>query len=377
MYIGADLVPTDINKTLFENGNGEAFVGKELYEILKQSDLNVFNLEVPLTDIETPIVKFGNNLIAPTKTINGYKALEPLFLTLANNHSLDQGVEGLTTTLNLLKQHKIAHAGAGANLKEAKKPFIFEKEGIRIGFYLCAEHEFTVASCHTMGANPFDVLESFDDVEALKKTCDYVIVLYHGGKEFYRYPSPMLQRYGRKFVDKGADLVICQHSHCIGSREDHGKGTIIYGQGNFVFNSESYIHHKEFVKDSLLISVEATKDTFVVSEVPIRGTERGTRLATESEAIETLTEYKKRSENIRDAHFVVQAYKDFADTHVKRYLREFLGRSFIIRAINGLFGRKLMQLILGQTSYLAIQNYLECEAHHELFLRGIKNINKK
>ena len=123
--------------------------------------------------------------------------------------------------------------------------------------------------------------------------------------------------------------------------------------------------------------MEATKDTFIVSEVPIRGTERGTRLATESEAIETLTEYKKRSENIRDAHFLVQAYKEFADTHVKRYLREFLGRSFIIRAINGLFGRKLIQLILGKTSYLAIQNYLECEAHHELFLRGIKNINKK
>ena len=51
IYIGADLVPTDINKALFENGNGEALVGKELYEILKQSDLNVFNLEVPLTDL--------------------------------------------------------------------------------------------------------------------------------------------------------------------------------------------------------------------------------------------------------------------------------------------------------------------------------------
>ena len=377
LYIGADFVPTDINRELFESGNGEALVGKELLGLLKKSDLNVFNLEVPLTDASTPINKFGNNLKSPTKTIYGYKALEPIFLTLSNNHSLDHGVEGLTTTLELLKKHDIKNAGAGANVKSAKKPFIFEKECIRIGFYLCAEHEFTVASCHTMGANPFDVLESFDDVEALKKTCDYVIVLYHGGKEFYRYPSPMLQRYCRKFVDKGADLVICQHSHCIGSREDYGKGTIIYGQGNFIFNSESYIHHKEFVKDSLLISVEATKDTFIVSEVPIRGTERGTRLATESEGLETLTEYKKRSENIRDAHFVAQAYKDFADTHVKRYLREFLGRSFIIRAINGLFGRKLMQLILGKTSYLAIQNYLECEAHHELFLRGIKNINKK
>ena len=377
LYIGADFVPTDINKSLFEAGNGEALVGKELYEILKQSDLNVFNLEVPLTDAETPIVKFGNNLIAPSKTVHGYKALEPIFLTLANNHSLDQGVEGLTTTLNLLKQHEIAHAGAGANLKEAKKPFIFEKDGVRIGFYLCTENEFTMATCHTMGANPFDVLDSFDEVAALKEQCDHVIVLYHGGKEFYRYPSPMLQRYCRKFVDKGADLVVCQHSHCIGSREDYGKGTIIYGQGNFIFNSEFYIQHKEFVKDSLLINVEATKDSFIVSEVPIRSTEMGTRLATESEADETLTAYKQRSEHIRDAHFVVQAYKDFADTHIKRYLREFIGRSFIIRAINALFGRKLMQLLLGPTSYLAIQNYLECEAHHELFLRGIKNINKK
>lgn len=377
LYIGADFVPTDINKRLFEEGHGEALVGKELYEILKQSDLNVFNLEVPLTDAETPIVKFGNNLIAPSKTVYGYKALEPIFLTLANNHSLDQGAEGLTTTLNLLKQHEIAHAGAGANLKEAKKPFIFEKDGVRIGFYLCTENEFTMATCHSMGANPFDVLDSFDEVAALKEQCDHVIVLYHGGKEYYRYPSPMLQRYCRKFIDKGASLVICQHNHCVGSREDYNGGSIIYGQGNFIFNSEFYVNHREFVKDSLLIRVEATKDSFVICELPIRMSDNGTRLATDAEAAETLAGYKKRSEEIKDPHFVISNYKAFADTHVKRYLREFLGRSFIIRAINALFGRKLMQLILGPTSYLAIQNYLECEAHHELFLRGIKNINKK
>ena len=377
LYIGADFVPTDINKRLFEEGHGEALVGKELYEILKQSDLNVFNLEVPLTDAETPIVKFGNNLIAPSKTVYGYKALEPIFLTLANNHSLDQGVEGLTTTLNLLKQHEIAHAGAGANLKEAKKPFIFEKDGVRIGFYLCTENEFTMATCHSMGANPFDVLDSFDEVDALKEQCDYVIVLYHGGKEYYRYPSPMLQRYCRKFIDRGASLVICQHNHCVGSREDYNGGSIIYGQGNFIFNSDFYVNHRDFVKDSLLIRVEATKDSFVICELPIRMSDNGTRLATDAEAAETLAGYKKRSEEIKDAHFVISNYKAFADTHVKRYLREFLGRSFIIRAINALFGRKLMQLILGPTSYLAIQNYLECEAHHELFLRGIKNINKK
>ena len=42
----------------------------------------------------------------------------------------------------------------------------------------------------------------------LKKQCDYVIVLYHGGKEHYRYPSPYLQKVCRKIVDKGADIVV-------------------------------------------------------------------------------------------------------------------------------------------------------------------------
>ena len=103
LYIGADFVPTDINRELFETGNIEALVGKELLGLFNQSDLNVFNLEVPLTDASTPIDKFGNNLKSPTKQFTDIKALEPIFLTLANNHSLDHGVEGLTTTLELLK----------------------------------------------------------------------------------------------------------------------------------------------------------------------------------------------------------------------------------------------------------------------------------
>ena len=104
LYIGGwDFVPTDINRELFESGNGEALVGKELLGLLKESDLNVFNLEVPLIDASNPINKFGNNLKSPIKTIYGYRALEPIFLTLTNNHSLDHGVEGLTTTLELLK----------------------------------------------------------------------------------------------------------------------------------------------------------------------------------------------------------------------------------------------------------------------------------
>lgn len=377
LYIGADFVSTDVNRSYFESGDIESLVGKEVYEMLHASDLNIFNLEVPLADVSTPIEKFGNNLESPSKTIHGYARLQPLFLTLANNHSLDQGVQGLKATTKLLEEHNILYGGVGNDQAEAKKPFIFEKDGIRVGLYMCSEREFTIASAHKAGANPFDVLESFDDVAELKAQCDYVIVLYHGGKEFYRYPSPMLQKYCRKFVDKGADLVVCQHSHCIGSRENYKDGSIIYGQGNFIFDSNFFTKYGEFIRESLLLAVDVTKDHFIVNEIPIRKTDIGIRLATSSEANEILADYEARNAQIKDPHFVLQAYKAFADTHVNRYLREFLGRSFVVRALNALFLRKLVNLILGKTSYLAIQNYLECEAHHELFLRGIKNINKK
>ena len=62
-----------------------------------------------------------------------------------------------------------------------------------------------------------------------------VIVLYHGGLEKYRYPSPQLRRVCRKFVEKGADLVVCQHSHSVGCMEAFGGGNIVYGQGNLLF----------------------------------------------------------------------------------------------------------------------------------------------
>lgn len=73
VYIGADFVPTDINCILFENGDIESIIGTQLYKMLCEADLNVFNLEVPLTDTNTAIDKFGHNLKSPTKTINGFK----------------------------------------------------------------------------------------------------------------------------------------------------------------------------------------------------------------------------------------------------------------------------------------------------------------
>lgn len=68
-------------------------------------------------------------------------------------------------------------------MRDARKPLIFEINGLVIGLYACVENEFSGATDECAEANPVDYLEMFDDITRVKEKCDYVIVLYHGRKE--------------------------------------------------------------------------------------------------------------------------------------------------------------------------------------------------
>ena len=262
LIIGADFVPTASNMEYFESGELKYLFDGKLINYLSEPSFKIFNLEMPLTDIVSPIKKNGPALRASLKTINLYKKLGVNLVTLANNHIMDQGMQGLESTMSALDAADILHIGAGNNLHSAAQAYRFMFGKYIIGIYACTEHEFSIADDTMPGANPFDPLESYDYINALKNDCDYIIVLYHGGKEHYRYPSPDLQRYCRKFVDKGADLVVCQHSHCIGCMEKFKGGTIVYGQGNFLFDySES-----EYWKTGMLIEID---NHFHIRYVPV------------------------------------------------------------------------------------------------------------
>ena len=371
ILIGADLVPTKSNISLFESGNAEKLLGKELMECLNRADYRIFNLEVPLTDREQPIPKCGPNLIAPTKCIAGYQAMGVDLLTLANNHILDQDQQGLESTVKTLNQAGIAYTGVGSTPEEAVKPYLFTCDGKKIGVYACAEHEFSIVTNHSAGANPIDLLESPDHVAKLKEQCDYVIVLYHGGKEHYRYPSPNLQKVCRKLVEKGADLVVCQHSHCIGCEEKYLHGTIVYGQGNFLFDdSES-----EFWQTGMLVTIN---DDFKISCIPLMKNGSGVRLATGETAERILNDFQARSEQIREPAFIETKYQKFAQSMLDNYLCVFTGKygKFFFRIMYKLTrGRWLAnpKRRISEKQRLAMLNYVECEAHRDLLADGLKN----
>lgn len=373
IIIGADLVPTKSNVKEFEKGMSANLIGDEIAKIINDSDFSCFNLETPLINgNEGCIDKWGPCIGAPVSTVFGIKSLNIDFLTLANNHIMDYGVEGLQSTIEALNTVGIQYSGIGCNLDEAKRMFYTFVKGMKVGIYCCAEHEFSIATEHNAGVNPFNPMNSFDDVELSKEKdkADFVIVLYHGGKEHYRYPSPQLQKICRKFIEKGADLIVCQHSHCIGCKEEYKGGTIVYGQGNFIFD---YGETNECWESAVLIDINIMNNSRTIDYIPIIRKGNGICLAKNKDADDIIDSFNVRSNEILNPQFIYKNYQEYVEKLRSVYLGAFLGhKSFFFRGINritnGTLLRKKIKFLYRKKEILCLRNFIECEAHRELIL---------
>lgn len=369
IVLGGDVVPTASNRDAFLTGDVSRLVDDGLRGVLGKADFRIINLEVPLTNEEAPIEKCGPALIAPAGSARGLAELGVDAVALANNHIMDQGAGGLKSTISALEGAGIRYFGAGESLPGAGRPLIVDVGGRRLGLYACAEHEFSIAGDDFPGANPFDPMLSLVHVKRLGDGCDVVVVLYHGGKEHYRYPSPLLRERCRALVDSGADVVVCQHSHCIGCEEVWHGGTIVYGQGNFLFDYQD----NEFWATGILVEV-CIGGSVSIKYHPIVKNGSSVRLARNTEVHEIMGGFRERSEQIKLAGFVEEEYGRFARSNLNGYLSAIMpgARSFPFRVLNRLYGGNLAEKLCGRQLLLTLRNYVECEAHNELFVTGIR-----
>ena len=371
IIIAGDLVPTESNMEEFATGDIDRLLGEKLRCEWEKARIKIFNLEVPLADMLNPIAKRGPNLSAHEKTIVGIKALNPSLVTLANNHILDQGDEGLYSTINILKTNGIPYVGAGKDINEARKPYFFDELGYRIGVYACCEHEFSVSNEKKPGANPFDPFESLDHIVEAKSNSDYLIVLFHGGKELYQFPTPGLQKICRKMVEKGADLVICQHSHCIGCLEKFRDSTIIYGQGNFLFDYSD----SEYWSTSLLVCVDFDNKERI-SFIPIVKIKNGVRIPKERETITILGQFEERSNMIIRPGFIEENFGAIVQQEKEAYIgRLVYGNRWLRLFDKKILKNKLLNAKLNKNKIHTMYNLIACETHREILLEALKKNN--
>jgi poly-gamma-glutamate capsule biosynthesis protein CapA/YwtB (metallophosphatase superfamily) len=363
LIIGADVCPIEGNQPYFLNGDAGALLHDLLPEF-EQADLSVANLECPLIEHQTPILKTGPTFGEPDACINGIKQAGIDVLCLANNHILDHGAPGLHNTLQVCARAGIETVGAGSNLDAARRILIRDVGGLKVGIFAVAEHEFSIATKHSPGANPLDLIDFVRNVADHRGQFDYLIVLLHGGDEFL-VPSPRIQNTCRFLVEMGANAVIVQHSHVLGGYEDYRGGHIVYGQGALLMDEAIYRDRRSFHEGFLVklsIAADATSSMKIVPFIqsdPAPGARRMDQ-AKEQEFCRLLTQ---RSAAIRDDAFVQAEWLRFCEENKHAYISGLLGHNRILSKLNA--GGWLTRFLYNQRVLLGVRNIVCCETHRD------------
>lgn len=236
ILIAGDFCPRYRVAEKFEKGDYESVLG-EIKDIISDADYSIVNFECPVTKGgEKPIEKCGPNLQCSEKGLEAVKWAGFNCVTLANNHFLDYGKEGVEHTLEVCEKYGIDTVGGGMNLQEASKILYKEIDGKILAVINCCEHEFSIATDETAGSNPLNPIQQFYAIKEARTKADYVLVIVHGGHEHYQLPSPRMQETYRFFIDAGADAVVNHHQHCYSGYEIYNEKPIFYGVGNFCFD---------------------------------------------------------------------------------------------------------------------------------------------
>ena len=344
-----DLSPTRDTCELYVNGEVDTLFG-DIRTLFEGNDVNLINLECAITEHEEGIQKFGPCIKVPTAGVKTIKELGVTVACLSNNHFFDFGKKGAMDSLRYLDEVGITYTGFGENYEDARRDLIIEKNGERIAIICVCEHEYSYALEDRMGSRPFDEFDTMFDIRRAKENADRVIVTYHGGKEQCEYPSPRLRKACRAMAKNGADVILCQHSHCIGCYEEFEGCHILYGQGNFhfVYLDESKIDPNW--NGCLAVRYDTVTDE--IEFVPIGvGDDGSIHIARGEEAKALLDGFYARNEQLANGEWK-QGWHAFCESKADRYQRV-VARAFVPDQ-DPKYGR-----IFG--------HYLDCEAHSDVW----------
>src|SRR5690625_2116079 len=366
ILISGDLVISQLH-------DASKIIGSSLIEYFEHSDINIVNLEAPVTNSESKILKTGPNLKSHEEsTLQALNKLKISVASLANNHILDYGAQGVSDTIQFCQKHGIQTVGAGDHLEEASRTLFLDTEIGIIAILNFAENEWASATTTSAGAHPMDIIDNSRKIQEARAKADYVIVIVHGGHEYYNLPSPRMEKQYRFYADQGADLVVGHHTHCISGHETYNGVPIFYSVGNFLFTKNSI---RDEWYTGLVLEVEITDSGLHTQLHPVRQQK-------ETFALDLLTGYEKRdiqkriesyNDMIADESKLKEAWSQYAEESMDQYLNYWSPLSFIrnryIKAIlrcSGIRGTTKKGLAL----YL---NLMRCEAHRDLSQETIKN----
>jgi poly-gamma-glutamate capsule biosynthesis protein CapA/YwtB (metallophosphatase superfamily) len=255
------------------------FIDDSLLDLFSTADLNIANLECVLTRSECPAPHHPIHLKTKPDR-NRILDLMHVF-SLANNHIMDFGPEGLQETIDFLESCHKGHFGAGFSEEEASSPLLIEVRGKKLALLGCAR--WYPAAGRKPGTAP-DKIRHLESITARAKASGhFVIVMPHWNYEYIYYPAPDNRELAKRLIEAGADLIVGAHPHVVQGHEQYRGKYIFHSLGNFLFSSDvfkdvdlSLYSESPALNESYVLSVDvASDDRYDFRFTPILTDDRG------------------------------------------------------------------------------------------------------
>jgi len=244
-FVG-DICPADMRFTKGFGLNSKFIKGegikweKNLKELTKSSDIAFCNLEAPLI----PSEKFDSDYhFAGTLAFADFIKRSGFdIVSIANNHILEEGIEGFNSTIKQLDKSKIKYIGKYDD--ESSNIEIITIKEKRIGFVAFNAVDLEKINNPKLFAefSEKSVFKALDNLNELN--VDYKIFSFHWGNEYINIPSRNQIEFAHKLIDSGVNIIVGHHSHVIQPIEEYNKGLIIYSLGNCLFDSTHSVNTK-------------------------------------------------------------------------------------------------------------------------------------
>lgn len=290
---------------------------RKLEDIIRGSDYSCFNAEGPVyVEGLMKSDKRGSHLLNARSLPRIMGTFGFNIVSLANNHIMDYGKDGLTNTINLMNKEGIKVVGAGMDEDQAYRYLLLEGNE-KVGIISVAEKQFGACIADNPGFAWMYKRNVYTQIKKAKLECDLVIVLCHCGAEEINIPLPEVRELYRLFIDYGADIVIGNHPHVIQGYEEYNGKRIFYSLGNFIWDREGQMSEST----SLGVCVDIKDDGSVVYDTIEITYKNGCLNISEEKEI-----FNTAIRDLNDKEIYIKRINDFCVEYYHKYLKFYYGQ---------------------------------------------------
>ena len=242
-----------------------SYVFEDIKQYIEPADIAIGNIETTFAGKERGYSNYPT-FNSPEQLATNLKDLGIDVLCTANNHSLDKGYSGLTSTLKFLDDAGISHMGTYDSAESQNEILIKDVNGIKIAFlaYTYGTNGIPVPKNNPYCINLIDKDLILKHLELAKeREPDLICVNMHWGLEYKTKQNSEQEELADFLFTNGVDIILGSHPHVLQPMEkktitlEDGSTKdcfVIYSLGNFISGQ-----NQDNTRNSVILNIECTK----------------------------------------------------------------------------------------------------------------------